>query len=78
MVSKLQLNGLLPDEATDRQGNCGLDAFARSLMSQMRNGGAAVGASESARNRRNMKNSDDGLALLRRVGLSWWGVVFQK
>eukprot|EP00974_Lingulodinium_polyedra_P131729 11218909-Lingulodinium_polyedra.AAC.1 len=40
-------------------------------MSQMRNGGAAVGAAESARNRKDLKSNVDRLTLLRRVGVSW-------
>ena len=27
LFAKLAVNGLMPDEATDRQGNCGIDAF---------------------------------------------------
>ena len=70
LFAKLTLNGLMPDEATDRQGNCGIDAFARSLMAQIGNGRAGVGPSASARNRRNLKKSVDKVALLRRVGVS--------
>eukprot|EP00974_Lingulodinium_polyedra_P120802 11176536-Lingulodinium_polyedra.AAC.1 len=54
----------------------------------MRNGGVAVGAAESARNRRNLYSSVDRLALLRRVGVSrlethasdviWRGVTVAK
>ena len=54
LFAKLTLNGLMPDEATDRQGNCGIDAFARSLMTQMKDN-IAAGPSASARNRRNLK-----------------------
>ena len=71
LLSKLTVNGLMPDEATDRQGNCGIDAFARSLMAQMQDGRAGAGPSASARNRRNLKKSNDKVALLRRVGVSW-------
>ena len=70
LASKLTINGLMPDEATDRQGNCGIDAFARSLMAQMQDGRAGVGPSASARNRRNLKKSNDKVALLRRIGVS--------
>ena len=70
LFTKLTLNGLMPDEATDRQGNCGIDAFARSLMTQMKDN-IAAGPSASARNRRNLKTSNDKVALLRRVGVSW-------
>ena len=70
LFAKLTLNGLMPDEATDRQGNCGIDAFARSLMAQMKDGRAA-GPSASGRNRRILKKSGDKVALLRRVGVSW-------
>ena len=70
LASKLTVNGLMPDEATDRQGNCGIDAFARSLMAQMQDGRAGVGPSASARNRRNLKKSNDKVALLRRIGVS--------
>ena len=71
LLSKLTVNGLMPDEATDRQGNCGIGAFARSLMAQMQDGRAGVGPSASARNRRNLKTSVDKVAVLRRVGVSW-------
>ena len=71
MLDKLTANGLMPDEATDRQGNCGIDAFARSLLAQMKDGRAGVGPSASARNRRNLRSSLDKIALLRRVGVSW-------
>ena len=70
LFAKLTLNGLMPDEATDRQGNCGIDAFARSLMTQMKDN-IAAGPSASARNRRNLKNSVNKVDLLRRVGVSW-------
>ena len=69
LFNKLTVNGLMPDEATDRQGNCGIDAFARSLMAQIKD--KIAGASASARNRRNLKKSVDKVALLRRVGVSW-------
>ena len=70
LFAKLTLNGLMPDEATDRQGNCGIDAFARSLMAQMKDN-IAAGHSESARNRRNFMKSVNKVDLLRRVGVSW-------
>ena len=70
LFAKLTLNGLMPDEATDRQGNCGIDAFARSLMTQMKDN-IAAGPSASARNRRNLKKSVNKVDLLRRVGVSW-------
>ena len=34
LSAQLAMNGLLPNEATARDGNCGIDAFARSLMHQ--------------------------------------------
>ena len=71
LFDKLTVNELMPDEATDRQGNCGIDAFARSLMAQMQDGRAGVGPSGSARNRRNLRNSNDKVALVRRVGVAW-------
>ena len=71
LFAKLTLNGLMPDEATDRQGNCGIDAFARSLMAQIGSGRAGVGPSASAKNRRDLKKSEDEVALFRRVGVSW-------
>ena len=71
LLDKLSVNGLVPDEATDRQGNCGIDAFARSFMAQMRKGRAGVGQTEGARNRRNLMKAVDKVALLRRVGVSW-------
>ena len=71
LLDKLKANGLLPDEKTDRQGNCGLDAFARSFMAQTGNGQANVGPSASARNRRELRKNANKLALLRRVGVAW-------
>ena len=65
LFHKLTVNGLRPDEATDRLGNCGIDAFARSLMAQMKDGRAA-GPSASARNRRNLKQSVDKVAMLQK------------
>ena len=73
LSDKLAVNALMPDEATDRQGNCGIDAFARSLTTQMKDRNSA-GSSEGARNRRNLKksvNKVEQLALLRHVGVSW-------
>ena len=32
LFAKLAVNGLMPDEATDRQGNCGIDAFFLGLV----------------------------------------------
>ena len=69
--NKLTTNALMPDEATDRSGNCGIDAFAWSLMAQMQDGRAGVGPSASAKNRRNLKKSLHKVALFRRVGVSW-------
>ena len=46
LAHKLAVNGLLPDEATDRQGNCGLDAFAKSLLAQMTDGRVGAGQRE--------------------------------
>ena len=71
LVNKLSANGLLPDEATDRHGNCGIDAFARSLMDQMGKGRAGVGQTGAARNQRHLQKSPDKVALLRRIGVSW-------
>ena len=68
LFAKLTLNGLMPDEATDRQGNCGIDAFARSLMAQMKDGRAA-GPSVSARSRRSFKTSVDKVAFDATFGL---------
>ena len=70
LFDKLTLNGLMPDEATDRQGNCGIDAFARSLMAQISDK-IVAGPSDTARNRRNLKKSVNKVDLLRRVGVSW-------
>ena len=67
LFDKLTVNELMPDEATDRQGNCGIDAFARSLMAQLKDDRVA-GSSASATNRRNLKKSVDKLC---RVGVSW-------
>ena len=60
-----------PDEATNRAGNCGIDAFARSLMAQMRQKRSGGSQSEGARNRRNVQKASDKMSLLRRVGVSW-------
>ena len=70
LFAKLTLNGLTPDETTDRQGNCGIDAFARSLTAQMKDNRAA-GPSASARNRRNLMKSGNKVDHLRHVGVSW-------
>ena len=61
LCDKLTLNGLMPDEATDRQGNCGIDAFARSLMAQMKDAipQANNGNVASSTSRRNLKKSID-------------------
>ena len=71
LVDKLSVNGLLPDEATERQGNCGIDAFARSFTAQMGKGPSGAGQTGCARNRRNLQRAPDKVALLRRVGVSW-------
>ena len=60
-----------PDEATNRAGNCGIDAFARSLMAQMRQNQSGGSQSEGARSRRNVQKDPDKMSLLRRVGVSW-------
>ena len=71
LVDQLSANGLLLDAATDRQGDCGIDAFARSLVAQMGKGRAGVGQTESAGTRTNQQNTPAKVALLRRVGVSW-------
>ena len=38
-----RLADCVPDEATDHQGNCGIDAFARSLLAQMKDGRVGAG-----------------------------------
>ncbi len=67
LFHKLVVNGFMPDEAANRTGNCGIDAFARSLMAQMRLRGG-VTRSEGAKNRRTVQNAADKI---RRVGVSW-------
>ena len=71
LVAQLALNNLLPDEDTAHDGNCGLDAFARSLLYQMGRSPKAGGPVQSSRNRSKLKAADDKNALLRRVGLEW-------
>ena len=71
LVAQLALNNLHPDEDTAHDGNCGLDAFARSLLHQMGRSPNAGGPVQSSRNRSKLKAADDTLALLRRVGLEW-------
>ena len=68
----MAVNGLLPDEATDRLGNCGLDAFAVSLLAQMKDGRVGAGQTESAKHKRNLNTTLDKVALLRRVDVAWW------
>ena len=58
-------------EDTARDGNCGLDAFARSLLHQMGRSPKAGGPVQCSRNRSKLKAADDKIALLRRVGLEW-------
>ena len=53
LPNKLAVNGFLPDEATDRQGNCGLDAFAKSLVAQMKDGRVGTGQTENAKHKKN-------------------------
>ena len=71
LVAQLALNNLYPDEDTARDGNCGLDAFARSLLHQMGRSPKAGGPVQSSRNRSKLKAADDRRARLRRVGLEW-------
>ena len=71
LSEKLAVNGLMPDEATDRRGNFGIDAFARSLAAQMQGGLANDGPSASVRNRRTLRQTSDKVGLLRRVGVAW-------
>ena len=75
LLNKLTVNGLMPDEATDRQGNCGIDAFARSLMAFTR---SFTGHSTSARNQRNLKNNTDKATLVRHEGVSWCQCVVPR
>ena len=69
LANTLAGHGRLPDEATDRQGNCSIDAFARRFMAQMIDGCVSAGQTESARNRK-MKTTLDQVSLLRRVGVA--------
>ena len=50
-ANKLLVNGLLPDEATDRHGNSGIDASAKRLTAQMKDGRAGAGQPECAKNK---------------------------
>ena len=71
LLHKLTVNGLSPDEATNRAGNCCIDAFARSLMAQMRQKQSGGSQSEGARNRRDVQKAAINMSLLRCAGVSW-------
>ena len=71
LVAQLALTNLHPDEDTAHDGNCGVDAFARSLLHQMGRSPNAGGPVQSSRNRSKLKAADDNIAFLRRVGLEW-------
>ena len=71
LANKLSVHGLLPDEATDRQGNCGIYAFAKSRLAQMKDGRVGAGQTECPKHKRNRKTTLDKVALLRRVGVAW-------
>ena len=71
LANKLAVNGLLPDEATGRQGNCGLDDVANILLAQLKDGRAGAGHRETAKHKLNLKTTLDKVALLRRVGVAW-------
>ena len=65
LLALLAVNNLLPDEATARDGNCGIDAFARSFMHQWKQGGPT----RFVKNRRCLQTAPDKVSLLRRVGV---------
>ena len=46
LANKLSMNGLLPDEETDRQATCGIIDFARSLLAQMKDDRLGAGQRE--------------------------------
>ena len=66
LVAQLAANGLCPDEATACDGNCGVDAFARSWMRQQ--SGTRARAYAQARH---LQKAADKVSLLRRVGVEW-------
>ena len=71
LFRELAANNLVPDEQTARDGNCGIDAFARSLLAQMQNGQGATCRTESARRRRDLHKARDKIDWLRKVGVQW-------
>lgn len=73
LTSLLQVNNLSPDEQTARDGNCGVDAFARSLMCQPKLPRTGGRRSQCVVNRRNLQASSAKAALARRVGVEWLG-----
>ena len=64
-------NNWHPDENTARDGNCGLDAFARSLLLQMSRNPKARGPMACIKQRSLLRTADDKIALLRQVGVKW-------
>ena len=67
LSAQLAINGLLPDEATARDGNCGIDAFARSLMHQWEQGCQT----HLVKRRQTLQTTSDKVSFLRRVGVAW-------
>ena len=64
-------NNWHPDENTARDGNCGLDAFAKSLLLQMSRNPRAGGPRACIKQRSILRTADDQIALLRQVGVKW-------
>ena len=71
LARELAINGLVPDEQTDRRGNCGVDAFVRSLTQQpgLPRG---RGQSEATKRRSQLQRSEGKKATLaRNLGVKW-------
>ena len=64
-------NNWHPDENTARDGNCGLDAFAKSLLLQMSRNPRAGGPRACIKQRSILRTAGDKIALLRQVGVKW-------
>ena len=70
LANQLAINGLVPDEQTDRIGNCGVDAFVRSLLNQPKLPHRS-GQSQAGKNRTMLQRSRAKAALARQVGVKW-------
>ena len=78
LVRELAANNLVPDEQTARDGNCGIDAFARSLLAQMQNGQGATCRTESARRRRDLHKARDKLIGCAKLECNGWKPTLAK